>query len=299
MLRVAELTQGGASDGAAAHAVAREAGVSVSTIKRLWRTVKTLPKAAWLDALVPGYKGRKADDVHPEILRCFLSDFGRQEQPQLQAVYERTCRAAAKNGWGEVPSLKTLKRRWDDLPAETRTLLRHGQKGLDALLPAAERDRSGMRPMQGLNIDSRTWDIRIDRASAPMFREVSDLGEPVAEGCFRVAVAILQDERSNLILSWDFAPSESSSLYRRVICAGFETHGLSDYIRFDNTRAAANKALTGGAKNRFRFTEREDDIPGILPRLGVEVRFAIPHNGRSKLVERAFAELKERSEKHP
>ena len=38
---------------------------------------------------------------------------------------------------------------------------------------------------------------------------------------------------------------------------------------------------------------------GLLPRIGCRVDFATPYNGRSKLVERGFGEIKERSEKDP
>ena len=38
----------------------------------------------------------------------------------------------------------------------------------------------------------------------------------------------------------------------------------------DNTRAAANKDVTGGVKNRYRFKVSEDEPLGLIPQLGAE-----------------------------
>ncbi|WP_372426927.1 transposase domain-containing protein [Salinarimonas chemoclinalis] len=265
-------------------AVAVVFDVSVSTVRNAWRCVRDLHPAHWLPALVKGYRGREAEEVHPDVLRYFFSDYGRQEAPQLQAVYERTVRAAAHKGWGPVPSAKTLKRRFEVLPAAVKVRLREGDKAADAMYPHQERDRSGLKPLDGLNMDSRIWDIRVELPDGRIIRPV---------------ITLAQDEASNLLLGYEVTETESSHSYRRVLCSIFETFGIYKAARFDNTRAAANKALTAGAKKRFRFTDRPDDIEGILPRVGCTPRFTLPYNGRSKLIERGFAEVKERTEKHP
>jgi hypothetical protein len=71
-----------------------------------------------------------------------------------------------------------------------------------------------------------------------------------------------------------------------------ERYGIPEHATIDNTRAAANKWLTGGVPNRYRFTVREDDPLGLLPSLGVQVHWTSVHNGRghgqAKPVERVF-----------
>ncbi len=68
----------------------------------------------------------------------------------------------------------------------------------------------------------------------------------------------------------------------------------------DNGREFAAKVFTGGgAKTRFRFKVKEDDIPGLLPMLGVNVHWATPYSGQSKPIERAFRDLCDRVAKHP
>lgn len=301
--RVEALVREGKSKTKAREEAAAEFGVSVGTVKHVMQLVRGVHWADWLPALVKNYKPRKAADVHPDLLRYFFTDYGRVEKPQLQAVYERTVRAAKNSGWGEVPSLKTLQRRWNALPADVRTLRREGERALADAYPHAERDRSGMLPLDMLNIDARIWDIRVsvgpNGVAALRIQRVKKVVAPPAERVLRVAVTVLQDVATNYIVGWEIAETESAVVYRRVICGAFAKFGIAKEILFDNTRAAANKGLTAGAKTRFRWAELDTDAPGILKRLNCQPVFALPFNGRSKPVERAFAELKERSEKHP
>lgn len=282
--RVKAALAAGEATGAALAAVAAEFECSVSAVKSALKAIQGVDEAARLAALVKGYKGRQPSPIAPELWRIFVADYGRVEQPALIAAYERTCREAARRGLGPVPSAKTFARAWARLSRAEQVLMREGDKALAGTFPHVERDRSGMKPMDGANVDGREWDVTI---RWPDGRE----GRPV--------VTMVQDEATGFLLGWIVADVESADIYRRVLCDVFTTHGVPRRITFDNTRAAANKALTAGAKGRHRFKDRADDIMGVLPRVGCDPRFAIPENGRSKLVERAFAELKERSEKDP
>ncbi|WP_424362701.1 transposase domain-containing protein [Methylocystis parvus] len=283
VLRYYAEIKAGAPKSVARRAAATAFGITPATVRNALKAIDGLPENDWLSALVKDYKGRPKGEINPEIVRYFFSDYGRVEQPQAQAVYERTLAAAKHNGWGQAPSLKTLLRRFNDLPSLVRKQLREGDKAVSDALIHAERDRSGMKSPDNWNMDARRHDV--------MVRD--------GERIFRPTVTMLQDSASNFILGWEVAETESSASYRRVIVKAFSSFGVARSITFDNTRAAANKGLTAGAKNRFRFSESAEDIPGILPRVGCEVRFTLPYNGRSKLIERGFAELKERSEKHP
>jgi hypothetical protein len=258
-------------------------------VKRVCKAIRNVPEADWLPALVKDYKPRQKDDIPQEILSYFYADYGRMEQPQAQAVWERTVRAAAKNGWGDVPSVYTLKRRWDALPADVRILWREGEDALQNAYPHAERDRDGMKPLDMISLDGREWDLFVRLPG-----EAGEEGKVV-----RVCVVMVQDVASNMMLSYHIGETESADAYRRALCQSFVTYGIAKVAQFDNTRAAANKTITAGAKKRNRFKIKETDIPGILPRVGCEPIFTKPYNGRSKTVERCFAEVKERSEKDP
>lgn len=63
-------------------------------------------------------------------------------------------------------------------------------------------------------------------------------------------------------------------------------------ITIDNTRAAANKWMTGGVANRYRFKVKEDDPLGMIPMLGIKLHWSSvllgKGHGRAKPIERAF-----------
>lgn len=264
--------------------VADEFGVSPSTVKRAWKAVRSAPEDEWLALLVKDYKGRQPDEIAPEILAYFFLDYGRVEKPQAQAVYERLVKMAEFKSWGPVPSLETLKRRWAGLPKATKVLWREGDKALGDLFPYAERDRSGMKPLDMISVDGREWDLM---AEWPDGRKA------------RAVITAVIDVASNYLLGWIVADVESTDIYRRVLCEVFTKHGIPSFAQFDNTRAAANKQLTAGAPGRHRFKNQPWDVQGILPTIGCIPRFATPENGQSKPVERAFLDLKERSERDP
>lgn len=76
-------------------------------------------------------------------------------------------------------------------------------------------------------------------------------------------------------------------------------------MTLDNTRAAANKAMTGGIANRYRFKHDELDPKGIMPILGIEVHFTSilygEGHGQAKPIERAFGRggIGEKVDKRP
>ncbi|PQO09793.1 transposase, partial [Shigella flexneri] len=77
------------------------------------------------------------------------------------------------------------------------------------------------------------------------------------------------------------------------------------HITIDNTRGAANKWLTGGAPNRYRFKVKEDDPKGLFLLMGAKMHWtsvvAGKGWGQAKPVERAFGVggLEEYVDKHP
>lgn len=68
-------------------------------------------------------------------------------------------------------------------------------------------------------------------------------------------------------------------------------YGLPREITIDNTRAAANKWMTGGVPNRH-FKVKEDDPLGIIPMMGIALHWSSvilgKGHGQAKPVERAW-----------
>ena len=261
-----------------------EGGASKSTLLREWSKVKDLPLDQWHAVLVPGYKGRKPVPMFEAAWLFFKTAYARRSKPTAQQCYEETRRAAVKNGWGALPSVKTFMRRWDAIDAYTRTALRDGKDTAEkTMTPRREIDRDDMHAMFLVSVDARIWDMLVEMPDGRVIRLV-------------VAAAI--DEGSGYGLHYEVGETENTALYRRLIVGVVRKHGQpKGGFLFDNTMAAANKDITGGVDLRHRFTRKADEVNGLLKRCGVDVHFTTPGSPQSKLVERAFNDWKDRSEK--
>lgn len=68
------------------------------------------------------------------------------------------------------------------------------------------------------------------------------------------------------ILGWRCDVSENIDSIRLSFMDVVTRYGIPEdfHITIDNTRGAANKWLTGGAPNRYRFKVKEDDPKGLF-----------------------------------
>ncbi|MFX3972858.1 transposase domain-containing protein, partial [Streptococcus suis] len=74
-----------------------------------------------------------------------------------------------------------------------------------------------------------------------------------------------QDVRTRRILGYRTSISENTDSIRHALMDVIFNYGIPNTITLDNTRAAANKAMTGGIANRYRFKHDELDPKGIMP----------------------------------
>lgn len=276
----------GASVTAAAAKVAAlpERGASPKTLTREWAKVRNLPLDQWHVALVPGYKPRKPAPMVEAAWLFFKTAYARRSKPSAQQCYEETRRAAVKNGWGVLPSVKTFMRRWTAMDAYVRSALRDGKDTADkTMTPRREIDRDDVHAMFLVSVDARIWDMLVEMPDGRVIRLV-------------VAAAI--DEGSGYGLHYEVGETENTALYRRLLVGVVRKHGPPKRgFLFDNTMAAANKDITGGVDIRHRFTRKYDEVNGLLKRCDIGVYFTTPGSPQSKLVERGFNDWKDRSEK--
>lgn len=206
--------------GRSVNAASAEGGVSTSTVKALWRLVKDAPEAGWRDLLVKRYKGREKEDIPDAIWFAFLQDYGRPEEPCARAVYDRVKAQADKAGWGAMPSLSTLVRRWNDLPYLDRIAMRKGERAMAECLPHAERDRSDFLPMDGWNADFRLCDTNVAFLDGSRGRGGVELVEDEGSDFIpSYALTKSADETENTDLICAAAPPVSSSMACRVTFA--------------------------------------------------------------------------------
>ena len=227
--------------------------------------------------------------IDPEFASLFKADWLRPEAPSLTSVYDRIKPVCVARGI-DVPPIHTV-RRWErsEISEQTRVLARKGLDALKAMFPPQVRDRSALHALEGVNADYHKFDVFV--------RFPAEGGYP--EEILRPQMVAFQDIYSGKLLSWRLARSANSHAVQLCLGDLIETWGIPKHVLLDNGREFAAKTITGGTPTRYRFTVREDDIPGLLTTLGCEIHWATPYSGQSKPIERAFRDLCDRVAKHP
>lgn len=245
-----------------------------STVHGWFALVAGVPPEDRCAYLAPAYQGRQATrDCPPDAWDLYKGDYLRQSKPPHAGCYRRLARKAAEMGW-QIPSAKTLQRRLDaEIPLPVQTYLRHGAEALTHAFPHLERDRASIFPMQILNLDGHTWDVKVVWPDGTISRPLSLAVQDIASGKI---LAIRHDMTLN------------HHLVRLALGDTFRDHGLCDTLLMDNGRENTAAAISGGHK-RLRCAKTPEEEPaGLLKTLGIKAIFATPYWGQAKPIERAF-----------
>ena len=299
MFAVAELVNGGVKilDALALvchkHNQDGEKTVTVSAIKSWWYQIKDADRSLWLPLLMDSYgahsESREATFT-PEAWAFFRADYFRNERPQFGSCYERLKRAASANGW-VIPSPSSIKRKiLREIPKTHQTYLRDGTYALSRMYPSLIRTVAGIEAMEWVNGDGYKHNVWVRWHNSHIIRPKTWLW---------------QDVRTRKILAYRCDESENTNMIRLALLDVVNKYGIPKHLTIDNTKAAANKKMTGGVKNRYRFKVREDEVQGIIPALGIQLHWTTVRYGRgrgqAKPIERAFSHggLGELVDKHP
>lgn len=275
---------------AAIKAVAREhghvRGLSPRAIADWFALVGRTPRADWLPRLAPQYKGGgKEIEIDADAWRVIKTDYLRLEKPSFKACYNRLVEDYARPRGIALPNAKTLKRRMDrEISAALKKSKQEGGEALRRTVPPQRRTVMDLHAMQAVNVDGHTFDVFVQW-------EDGRIDRPVMVG--------IQDLYSRKLLAHRIGKTESTPLTRMAFADMFRDHGIPGQAVLDNGRAFASKALTGGAKTRFRFKIKDSDPTGVLTALGIVTHWTMPYRGSSKPIERAWRDLCEDIAKHP
>ncbi|MCX7283653.1 MAG: Mu transposase C-terminal domain-containing protein [Novosphingobium sp.] len=286
LIEVEALVDGGATKTNAIQAVARKRDVSPRSIAEWFSLVAAAPRRHWLPRLAPQYKGGgKEVSIDAEAWQILRSDYLRPERPAFMACYNRLLEDYAAPRGITLPCAKTLKRRLEREVSELiKTSQRDGKEALRRMIPPQMRTVADLHAMQAVNIDGHTFDVFV-------MTEDNRIIRPVMVG--------IQDIYSRKLLSWRIGETENTKLARLTFADLFRKWGIPEVAVLDNGRAFASKALTGGAKTRFRFMIKEYEATGVLTTLGIKTHWTMPYRGSSKPIERAWRDLCEDIAKHP
>lgn len=274
---VAALEASGLQRDVAMMRVAGDVGASPRTLYNWASLTLGRPRDCWLAILTPRYRGRETRkaELPAEALATLKADYLRLSEPSFASCWRRLEAVAARKGW-TLPARRTAERQMlADIPPAVLILARKGEEALKRVYPAQRRDRSGFHALEAVNSDGHTFDFFALRDGRRL----------------RPVLTAWQDLHSGKILSWRLDESENRVAFMLSFGDLVERYGIPDQVWLDNTRAAANKWVTGGVPNRFRFKVREDEPVGLMKTLGVDVRWTRPYSGQSKPIERAFRDF--------
>lgn len=276
----------GSTKTAAIGSIARSQGVSPRAINDWFALVSGVARADWLPRLAPQYKGGgKEVEIDPEALRIIKTDYLRPERPAFAACYNRLLEDYAQPRGITLPNAKTLKRRLDrEISKALKKSKREGREALRRTVPPQRRTVQDLHAMKAVNVDGHTFDVFVQW-------EDGRIDRPVMVG--------IQDIFSRKLLAHRIGETESTLLTRMAFADLFRDHGIPAEAVLDNGRAFASKALTGGAKSRFRFKIKDSEPTGVLTALHILTHWTMPYRGSSKPIERAWRDLCEDIAKHP
>lgn len=278
------LVETGTNKMAAYEHIAKEFGLAVPTLRRDCKKVAGFDKADWAPQLLTKNKiaamnnaANRLAPVSDEAWAWFKADYLRLEQPNFATSYWALLDTAKKHGW-QVPSVDSLKRRLDkEVPFEQQVMLRQGEHALMMLYPAQQRTVLDIEAMEWINGDGYQHNVFVRWHNGEILRPKT---------------WFWADIRTRKILAWRTGVSENTDTIRLSLMDVVNQYGIPKHITIDNTRAAANKWITGGVPNRYRFKVKPDDPMGLIPMLGITLHWSSvilgKGHGQAKPIERAF-----------
>ncbi len=264
--------------------ISDEFGIALPTLRRHVAAVKGFDDSDWLAVLVPKQqqaalenRAGKLAKVSEQAWEFFKADYLRNERPNAASCYERLKLAARDQNW-VVPSLNSLMRRMDlEVPHAQQVMLREGEHAMMQLYPPQERTIEGLDAMSWINGDGYLHNVFVRWFNGEILRPKT---------------WFWQDIYSRKIIGWRTDISENTDSIRLSLMDVCSKYGIPREITIDNTRAAANKWMTGGVANRYRFKVKEDDPLGMIPMLGIKLHWSSvllgKGHGQAKPIERAF-----------
>jgi len=274
---VERLVADGAKKGDAIEQTAKVYGESRATLYRWQKAVKGAERSDWLAMLAPGYTGRTASAAcTDDAWEYFKAQYLRPEAPAIATCYEFTRQAAETHGW-KLPSLRTINRWVQEIPTTTRVLKREGEEAMMRLYPSQRRTVRDLHALYWLNGDGYLHNVFVRFPDGTVTRPKT---------------WFWQDVYSRRIVGFRTDRTEHTDMIRLSLGDVLERFGIPEHVTIDNTRAAANKWMTGGVANRYRFKVKDDDPMGLLPQLGIQIHWTTVFNGKghgqAKPVERTF-----------
>ncbi|WP_048797086.1 MULTISPECIES: transposase domain-containing protein [Serratia] len=294
VVMAAELIDANISVQTAFKSVANQLGINATTLRDRYYSAQVHDRKDWAPVMLDKRAGKQSDVKKAEYDEAawdfLLADYLRVEAPALFKCYERMKLTAQAHGWN-IPTYRTALRRINKLDPAMVVACREGEHALMRLVPAQKRTVAHLNTLQWINGDGYQHNVFVKWFNGDIVRPKT---------------WFWQDVKTRRIIGWRTDLTENMDSIRLSFMDVIKKYGIPEdfHITIDNTRAAANKWLTGGTKTRYRFKVREDDPKGLFTLLGTIHWTSIVAGkgwGQAKPVERAFGVggMEEYIDKHP
>lgn len=210
---------------------------------------------------------------------------------KIKTAWKSAKRQAEREGWGEIPSYDTACDDFRRLPSDVVKLARDGETALKAKSPSLRRDYD--MPLHEIwSLDGRRKDLMVKDT-------LGKLGPPGK--VFRLWLLAIEEVRSRYLVGYAIGAGLNADLVRAAFLSAIKTTSriIPRTMQMDNGMENAAKEITGGTPWRRRGKVKDDEIIGLLPRLGIEISWATPAHGQAKPVERLFGTLAQLVETRP
>lgn len=224
------------------------------------------------------YGKRGSYKMDPEAYDYLLALYLNNRKRNAAYCYKLLKDAAQVNGW-QIPGLRSVQRMIADLPESVKMAAReHGKTVYDKCLPYTDRDT-------GKILSNQVWVG--DHFRCDFF--VKDRGKWI-----RPWITAWLDMRSRRFMGWKVCatPSTGTIIDSFARIALDPVIGLPLEIYIDNGRDYCSKEFAGRGHRKKALLD-EKQVKTMLDSLNVKVHFAIPENGRAKVIEREFRTVAE------
>lgn len=220
--------------------------------------------------------------IPTQVLECFTSLYLGEEQLPVADCYRLTHVWVDKYYPEYLPFMasdRTFRRQTEKIPPSVVKFFRYGEKAcIDDCLPYIERLYDDIEANDVWVADNHTLD----------FITRTDDGEKT----HRLYVTGILDAKTEVLVGWNITETPNSHSTVMALRHAIQRCGVPKILYVDNGREFLTWDI-GGKGHRTRKKQADvDRPPTILDLLGIEMRNAIPKNGRAKPIERMFLTLK-------
>jgi len=261
---------------------ATEKGISPATLTARLRT--WIAAGRDVAALAPKPRpGRPLAEVNKHALRWLYDHYTDSALPNKRLSAKATAVHARVKGWTPIPSLSTLERYLDRIPANVRIAKQGGAKALDDLfLPATLRDYA-FPAMEIWVGDHHQFDCIVKMPDGKLAR---------------LWVTAWMDMKSRLFVGREIVLQPNSSSVAQSFYYAVKAHGSPKTLLIDNGKDYTCYKLIGTKwqKKRQRVVDEASGryLQGAFEACGIQdVCRAIEYNAESKPIERAFRTVEE------